>query len=118
MKNNLLRQRYGAILACRNANKFGILIGLKRGQQRLKLAYQLQQMLHSTGKQSILITLGEFSPVTLQGFDLDCYVSTACPRIAIDDYLQYKRPIVTPVELEIALGKRTWETYVFDELLG
>jgi 2-(3-amino-3-carboxypropyl)histidine synthase len=118
MKNNLLRQRYGAILACQNAKKFGILIGLKRGQQRLKLAYQLQQMLHSTGKKSILLTLDEFSPVSLQGFDLDCYVSTACPRIAIDDYLQYKKPIVTPVELEIALGKRTWETYVFDEILG
>lgn len=117
-KNNLLRQRYGAILVCRDARKVGILIGLKRGQQRLNLAYRLQQMLHTTGKQSILITLDEFSPVALQGFDLDCYVSTACPRIAIDDYIQYKKPIVTPVELEIALGRRTWETYVFDEILS
>lgn len=117
MKDTLLRQRYGAILACRDARRFGILIGLKRGQQRLKLAYDLQQMLNSAGKQSILITQGEFSPVSLQGFDLDCYISTACPRIAIDDYLQYKKPILTPVELEIALGRREWETYGFDEIL-
>ena len=118
MKNNMLRQRYGAILACRSARRFGILVGLKRGQQRIKLAYQVQQMLDAAGKLSMLITQNEFSPVSLQGFDLDCYVSTACPRIAIDDYLQYKKPIITPLELEIVLGRREWETYVFDEILG
>jgi 2-(3-amino-3-carboxypropyl)histidine synthase len=117
MKNNMLRQRYGAIVACRSARRFGILIGLKRGQQRLTLANTLQQMLDSAGKLSLLITLDEFSPMSLQGFDIDCYVSTACPRIAIDDYLQYKKPIITPVELEIILGRREWETYVFDEII-
>jgi len=117
MKNNMLRQRYGAILACRSARRFGILIGLKRGQQRIKLAYEIQQMLDAAGKLSLLITQDEFSPVSLQGFDLDCYVSTACPRIAIDDYLLYKKPMITPVELEIVLGRREWETYVFDEIL-
>ncbi len=117
MKNNILRQRYGAILACRNAQRFGILIGLKRGQQRLKQAYEVQKMLNDAGRLSLLITQDQFSPVSLQGFDLDCYVSTACPRIAIDDFLQYKKPIITPVELEIALGRREWETYVFDEIL-
>jgi 2-(3-amino-3-carboxypropyl)histidine synthase len=117
MKNNMLRQRYGAIVACRSARRFGILIGVKRGQQRLTLAYALQRMLDSDDKLSLLITLDEFSPISLQGFDLDCYVSTACPRIAIDDYLQYKKPIITPVELEIVLGRREWESYVFDEIL-
>ena len=116
MKNNILRQRYGAILACRNARRYGILIGVKRGQQRIKLAYAAQQMLDAAGKLSVLITQDEFSPIALQGFDLDCYVSTACPRIAIDDYLQYKKPIITPLELEIVLGRREWETYTFDEI--
>lgn len=116
MKKNILRQRYGAIIACRNARRFGILLGLKRGQQRLKRAYEIQQMLDAAGKNSVFITQNEFSPVALQGFDLDCYVSTACPRIAIDDYLQYKKPIITPIELEIVLGRREWESYVFDEI--
>jgi 2-(3-amino-3-carboxypropyl)histidine synthase len=117
MKNNMLRQRYGAILSCRSARRYGILVGLKRGQQRIKQAYEIQQMLETAGKLSLLITQAEFSPTSLQGFDLDCYVSTACPRIAIDDYLQYKKPMITPVELEIVLGRREWETYVFDEIL-
>lgn len=117
MKNNILRQRYGAIIACQSAQRFGILIGEKRGQQRVTIAYALQQMIDAVGKESLLITLDEFSPLSLQGFDLDCYVSTACPRIAIDDYLQYKKPIINPVELEIVLGRREWENYVFDEIL-
>jgi 2-(3-amino-3-carboxypropyl)histidine synthase len=117
MKNNILRQRYGAIVACRSARRFGILIGVKRGQQRITLAHEIQKMLDSAGRLSLLITMDEFSTVSLQGFDVDCYVSTACPRIAIDDYLQYKKPMITPVELEIVLGRREWETYVFDEIL-
>lgn len=118
MKNNILRQRYGAIIACWTARRFGILIGTKRGQQRLKLAHEVHQMIDSAARTSLLIVGDEFSPTSLQGFDVDCYVSTACPRIAIDDYLQYKKPIITPVELEIVLGRREWETYVFDEILS
>ena len=118
MKNTILRQRHAAIITSRNAHRFGILIGVKQGQQRRQLAYRLQQMLASAGKEFLLITQDEFSPMALQGFDLDCYVSTACPRIAIDDYVQYKKPIITPVELEIALGNRSWDEYVFDEILS
>ena len=44
-------------------------------------------------KKSLIIALDQFSPVSLQGFgDIDCFISTACPRIAIDDYLQYQIP--------------------------
>ena len=59
-----------------------------------------------------------FSTDSLLGFrNIDSYVSTACPRIAIDDYMQYKAPIITPIELEIVLGIRQWEDYVFDQIL-
>jgi 2-(3-amino-3-carboxypropyl)histidine synthase len=49
---------------------------------------------------------------------VDAFVSTACPRIAIDDALRYKKPILTPVELEVSLGIRRWDDYVFDSILG
>jgi 2-(3-amino-3-carboxypropyl)histidine synthase len=76
-------------------------------------------MLNSFNKKSLIIAMDHFSPVSVQSFnDIDCFVSTACPRIAIDDYLQYKIPILTPIELEIVLGKRKWEEYMFDQILG
>jgi len=119
LKDIILRQRYGAIANSKNAKKFGILVGLKRGQQRMDLAHNIKEMVDAFNKKSLIIAMDNFSPVSLQGFgDIDCFVSTACPRIAIDDYLQYKTPIITPVELEIVFGKRKWEDYRFDQILG
>ena len=117
MKDTILRQRYGAIANSKNAKNFGILIGIKRGQQRLELIYKIKDMLKSLNKKSYYIAMDNFSSIKLQSYrNIDCFVSTSCPRIAIDDYLQYKKPIITPIELEIVLNKRKWEDYQFDQI--
>ena len=118
LKDTVLRQRYGAIARSKDAKVFGILVGIKRGQQRIELAYKIKEMLDSKQKKSYVIALDHFSPSTLESYrDIDCFVSTACPRIAIDDYMQYKVPIITPVELDILLGYKKWEEYQFDEII-
>jgi len=117
MKDNVLRQRYGAIAKSKDAKTFGILIGTKKGQRRMDLAYKMKDLIDSNNKKSYFIALDFFSSQSLEGFiDVDCYVSTACPRIAFDDYLSYKRSIITPVELEIMLGKKKWDDYILDEI--
>ena len=65
-----------------------------------------------------LVLLEEFSPDQLLSYDADAFVSTACPRIAIDDYLRYPKPILTPIEMEIALGLKQWSDYRLDCILG
>ena len=118
LKDIILRQRYGAIARSKDAQVFGILVGIKRGQQRIELAYKIKKLLDSMQRESYIIALNNFSSSDLQGFkDIDCFVSTACPRVAIDDYMQYKVPIITPVELEILLGKKNWEDYQFDQII-
>jgi 2-(3-amino-3-carboxypropyl)histidine synthase len=117
LKDLILRQRYGAIASSKDAKKFGILIGIKKGQQRFDLAYKIKKMLDSENKKSYIITAENFSYSLLEGFrDIECFISTACPRIAIDDFSQYKKPIITPIELEILIGKRRWEEYKLDEI--
>jgi 2-(3-amino-3-carboxypropyl)histidine synthase len=119
LRDKILRQRYSAIVNSKNSKKFGILIGIKRGQQRIELAHKIKNMLESLNKKSFYITMENFSSMQLQSFsDIDCFVSTSCPRIAIDDYLQYKKPIITPIELEIVLNKRKWEDYQFDQIIN
>jgi len=119
LKDSVLRQRYGAITAAKAAKTYGILIGLKRGQQRLSLAYEIQSTLESAGRKTILVALDEIVPNSVTGFlNVDCYVSTACPRLALDDYLMFKKPIITPVEVDIMLGKRSWDEYGFDQILS
>jgi len=117
LKDMILRQRYGAISRSKDAKVFGILVGTKVGQQRINLAYDLKEKLDSKQKKSYIFTANHFLPAHLESFrDIDCFVSTACPRIAIDDYMQYKIPILTPVELDILLGLKKWEDYQFDEI--
>lgn len=43
LKDMILRQRYGAIARSRDARVFGILVGTKRGQGRVELAYNLKK---------------------------------------------------------------------------
>ena len=119
LRDKILRQRYGAIAKSKNAEKFGILIGMKRGQQRIELANKIKEMLNSFNRKSFLITIDNLLPIYLRGFrNIDCYVSTLCPRIAIDDYRQYKTSILTPTELEIVLNKREWKDYQFDQIIS
>jgi len=118
LKDLILKQRYGAIAMCRHAKRFGILLGLKPGQQRLRFAIDIKKRLEEKGKEAYLLSINEFSPSKLMGLErIDCFVSTACPRIAIDDYLKYKIPIITPTELDILLGIREWSDYVFDQII-
>jgi 2-(3-amino-3-carboxypropyl)histidine synthase len=118
LKDMILRQRYGAIARSKDAKVFGILIGTKIGQQRIDLAYQIKEKLDSKQKKSYIFTANHFLSYHLESFrEIDCFVSTACPRIAIDDYMQYKIPILTPVELDILLGIKKWEDYQFDNIL-
>ena len=117
LKDMILRQRYGAISRSKDAKVFGILVGTKVGQQRIDLAYDIKEKLDSKQKKSYILTANHFLPSHLESFrDIDCFVSTACPRIAIDDYMQYKIPILTPVELDVLLGLKKWEDYQFDEI--
>ena len=117
LKDSILRQRYGAIAKSKDAKTFGILIGTKKGQKRVDLSHKIKDLLDENNKKSYFITLDFFSSQSLEGFiDIDCYVLTACPRIAVDDYLSYKRPIITPIELEIMLGKKKWDEYKLDEI--
>jgi len=117
LKDTVLRQRYGAIARSKDAKVFGILVGTKIGQQRMELANKIKEMLDSKQKKSYILASNFFNPTNLETYrDIDCFVSTACPRIAIDDYMRYKIPIITPVELEILLGLKKWEDYQFDEI--
>ena len=118
LKDMVLRQRYGAIVRSKDAEVFGILIGIKKGQQRVDLAYKIKDKLDKQDKKSLMIAMNYFVPSNIESFrGVDCFVSTACPRIAIDDYMRYETPIVTPFELDIVLGLKRWDDYRFDEIL-
>ena len=115
--DRILRIRSARIAKAMDAKRFGIIVSSKKGQSRLELAKQLKNMLKEVDREGFILLLDDVSPNMLLPFmDLDAFVMTACPRIAIDDSAMYKKPLLTPQELEIAIGKRKWEDYEMDEI--
>lgn len=115
--DRILRIRFAKITKAKEAEKFGIIVSSKKGQFRLDLAKKLKELVSSKGKEAFIIMLDNISPDLLLAYmDLDAFVVTACPRVAIDDANMYKKPLLTPKELEIVLDIRKWENYTIDEI--
>lgn len=116
-RDRILRIRFAKITKAADAQKFGIIVSSKRGQFRLELAKSLKNMINKEKREAFIIMLDNVSPDLLIPYmDLDAFVVTACPRVAIDDASMYKKPLLTPKELEIVLNKRKWEDYKIDEI--
>jgi 2-(3-amino-3-carboxypropyl)histidine synthase len=115
-RDKILRQRHAIITDLEGAATFGIIVSSKIGQSRFGLASKIKESLEKKGKKAVLFLVDNLNPDHLLGLDVDAFVSVACPRIAIDDYALYKKPIITPPESEIVLGERKWEDYAFDEI--
>jgi 2-(3-amino-3-carboxypropyl)histidine synthase len=116
LAERVLRQRHGAIVRASSAKKYLILVSTKPGQNRIDLAFRLRQMAMENDRKADVVLMNEFDPDSLLPFEADAYVSTACPRLAVDDFLRYPKPILTPVEMEITLGLRKWSDYQLDRI--
>lgn len=116
LRDRIVRQRHAAIARSHDATVFGIIVSKKIGQTRMDLANDLKGLAEKHGKEAQIFLMDLVSPEFLEGYRVDAWVNTACPRIAIEDILQYKQPVLTPQEFEIVLGERKWENYVFDEI--
>jgi len=99
-KQDFLKQKYAAIALARDASKFGILVSVKPGQLNLELAKKIKKDLESKGKKAYILIFNEIKPEKLEGLELDCYINTACPRIAIENRTEFKKPILNPDEIE------------------
>ncbi len=116
--DRILRIRFARITKARTAKKWGIIVSSKEGQYRMSLAKELKKILEEHEMEAYIILADNINPdILLPYMELEAFVVSACPRIAIDDSQMYKKPLLTPQELEIVLNKREWENYQLDEIL-
>ncbi|MFZ2072980.1 MAG: diphthamide biosynthesis enzyme Dph2 [Methanoregula sp.] len=111
--DTLLRRRFAVMEKARGAQHTGIIVSTKSGQQRRALAERLAAL--SPG--AVIVTMREVNPDELLNLGFDCYVNTACPRLAYDDQVRFKKPVLSPQEFEILCGVRTWDDYLIDEIV-
>ncbi|CAI1492310.1 2-(3-amino-3-carboxypropyl)histidine synthase [Thermococcus nautili] len=112
----LVRKRWAQIAKAMDAKSFGVVVSTKKGQLRLAEARWVVELLREHGREARLIAMDHISYSKLEGFPFDAYVVVACPRVPIDDYENWRKPVLTPREVELLLGLR--EDYEFDEIPG
>lgn len=113
---DFLSRRRAMVSRAAACERFGILVSTKRGQMRFKLATSLADDVKRAGLTAHMLVLDEVLPEKLDDFKFDAFVCAACPRIPIDDAERFTRPILTPFEVRVMLGKESFEHYQLDEV--
>ena len=83
-----------AIYKALDAERIGLIIGLKEGQFAHVRALELKKEFEKVGKKVQLIALTEITEERVQVFrGIDAFVQVACPRIATDNH--FKKPMLS-----------------------
>ena len=109
LKDKILKQRAISIEKLREAENVGIIIEIKPGQKFGSPKFLIDK-LKEQGKNPLVITMSEITPDKIMNFyNIDAFIELACPRIAIDDFAKYSKPILTFKEALVALNVKSWK---------
>ena len=101
----MLRIRNSMIALARNATSFGIILGTLGRQGNTLVLDDIIKKLEAAGKETMVFLMSEVRPSTLQQYpDIQVWVQTSCPRLSIDWNYTFDIPLLTPYELNVALG--------------
>ena len=103
--------RFSSIQKAQNLTKFGLILGTLGRQGSILKFKTLFDLLKSHNKKLIPFLMAELNPAKLNAIPLtqvEVWVQVACPRLSIDWGLGFNRPILTPYELEVAMGSKPW----------
>ncbi|MBU0532154.1 diphthamide biosynthesis enzyme Dph2 [Candidatus Micrarchaeota archaeon] len=88
------KRRKGAIAKALTCKKFGILVSTKIGQFNITQAEWAKKELEKRGFESFILIANEFDPMAINNYmEFECFVNTACPRIA-DDQEKFGKPVL------------------------
>jgi 2-(3-amino-3-carboxypropyl)histidine synthase len=98
--------RRKAIEEAQLSKRWGVVLGTLGRQGNPQILKHLEKRLEARGIQFITFLVSELSPATLALFknSIDVWVQIACPRLSIDWGEAFPGPLLTPYEVEVALG--------------
>ncbi|KAI7861175.1 putative diphthamide synthesis protein-domain-containing protein [Circinella umbellata] len=108
--------RKHAVTMAKEAKKYGLILGTLGRQGKPQIMEYLESCIHEAGKDSVIVLLSEIFPQKLAQFeDVDAWIQIACPRLSTDWGYAFPKPLLTPYEASIALGKASWhDVYPMD----
>ena len=93
-----IRKRYAAIARGVDAERFGILVSTKKGQQNMGVARDIRERLERSGKSAVILAMDRINNENLIGCGVDVFINTACPRIALDD--DFEKPMINHFDFD------------------
>ncbi len=109
LRDKIIKQRFISIEKMRKANNVGVIVETKPGQ-KFGAPKMILKKLKDHGKKPFLIIMSEVTPDKIMNFyHIQAFVELACPRIAVDDFAKYPRPILTYKEAMVALDEKSGE---------
>lgn len=113
-----LNRRFYLTQKARDANVFGILVSNLSQQHLVDVVKALKSRIHDAGKSSYSFAVGKINPAKLANFaEIECFVLVACREHSLlDEEREYPVPVITPLELDVALGNLEWgsQAYTLD----
>ncbi len=130
--SRILQRRFYLIQRARDASVFGIVVGTLSTQYFQTVVHQLRTSLEQAGRTVYIFAVGKINASKLANFaQVECFVLVACPEQHGDLLLwnqqeregggggggggaiaggggEYHAPIITPLELQMALGNVEW----------
>ncbi|MEK6958813.1 MAG: diphthamide biosynthesis enzyme Dph2 [archaeon] len=110
-KNEFLKRRILLIERAKAANEYAIIVSTKEGQNRISEAEKIKKLLEKDGKKAKIYIMDFISQDAMLGMKAEAIINTACPRISIDDYQNYKLPMINYPEVDYLLGKKKYDNY-------
>jgi 2-(3-amino-3-carboxypropyl)histidine synthase len=93
-----LKRRKGALVKFLSSENIGVLVTTKAGQQQLDSALKLKEKFPE--KKFYILISNDIDFEGLADFPfVECFVNTACPRIAYDDIEKFSRPVIDITEI-------------------
>ncbi len=74
-----------ALMKFLKADKLGILVSTKPGQENLDKAIKLKHKLENKGKKAFIFISNNIDIAQFENFDINSWINTACPGLAIDN---------------------------------
>lgn len=109
----LLQQHWDSLQKAKKATIFGILVGLKPGQENFDNALKIKDLIERKGKSAVILLISEILPEALMEFPaIDAFINTACPRVSFDAPLKFLKPVLTINEFKVLSGEYSWEDMI------
>jgi diphthamide biosynthesis protein 2 len=111
-----LNRRFFLTQKARDATTFGILVGTLSQRHFASAVASLQTLIHNANRSCYTFAVGKINGAKLANFgEIDCYVLVACSETSLLDFERDLHvPVITPLELDVALGNKEWGDYTLD----